>query len=371
MKRIKVCFFIGRAYPLFKKIDGVFGGAEIDLYLLALEFAKKGEYDVDFMLGDYGQKDIEEVDGVKLIRCKYLHVEKSNNLYGKIAKRLKFIYLLFKSDADVFFTETGSEFAGYMAIISRLRKKFMVYRTAHDSECNGDLIKESGYDGKMFAKGIKLFDMIIAQNQVQKKMWLENEGRESVVVGNGHKIRSQGVGINHKKHILWVGRCVDWKQPEKFVDIAKQIPEKEFLMILLGENELGDKVRAEAKDMNNLEIIDFVPFTEIQKYYDDASCFVSTSDMEGFPNVFLQSCLGSTPIVSLNVDPDNFILENKLGYIANGDMEGVVGFLRSLDKMQIEELGQNAFAYIKREHDLDDKVRKYDELFKKALKKDE
>ena len=54
--KIKVCFVCPKAYPLFNEtVEGVFGGSEVDLYYLGTELAKDGDFDVSFVVADYGQ----------------------------------------------------------------------------------------------------------------------------------------------------------------------------------------------------------------------------------------------------------------------------------------------------------------------------
>ena len=62
-KPIKVCFVCPKAYPLFNpSICKLFGGAELDLYLLACELTKDENYEVSCIVADYGQEKIEIID---------------------------------------------------------------------------------------------------------------------------------------------------------------------------------------------------------------------------------------------------------------------------------------------------------------------
>ena len=70
--KISLCFFMKDAYPLFNPSSkGVFGGAEVDLYLIAGELAKNEKYSVKFFVGDYGQPATEERGRVTLVKLKY------------------------------------------------------------------------------------------------------------------------------------------------------------------------------------------------------------------------------------------------------------------------------------------------------------
>ena len=55
-KTVKVCFVSPKAYPLFDdKAQGVFGGAEVDLYMLGTELAADDAFEVSFIVADYAQ----------------------------------------------------------------------------------------------------------------------------------------------------------------------------------------------------------------------------------------------------------------------------------------------------------------------------
>ena len=58
--KIRVCFVSPKAYPIFNPdIESVFGGAEVDLYMIATELAKDPDFNVSFIAADYGQADEE------------------------------------------------------------------------------------------------------------------------------------------------------------------------------------------------------------------------------------------------------------------------------------------------------------------------
>lgn len=362
---MKVCFFLEDSYHLFKKNKGRFGGGEIDLYLISTKLAKRNDIIVSFIVGDFGQPNKEKIDGVNLIKSKYLNIDIYNTIYHKIWRRIFFILNLFLVETDVFFTETAGEFQGIMAIISRIRGKKIIYRTAHDKDCNTYITNNWGLQGKIYKLGIQFFDLIIAQNDDQKKMWARYEGKDSIVVENGHEI----VPIQKidKQYILWVSRAVDWKQPELFINMAKEIPNQEFLMILLGDNDLSANIKMQSLTCRNIKILDYVPFNEIQEYYNYAKFFVSTSTSEGFPNTFIHACLGATPILSLNVNPDNFITKHKLGFFAEGNLSNAIEFLKNISDEEIKIMGENAIAYASAHHNIDEKVDKYIELMNALL----
>ena len=63
--KIRVCFISPKVYPIFNRsMSHVFGGAEVDLYMLSTELAKDDHFSVSVIAGDYGQDDIETIENV-------------------------------------------------------------------------------------------------------------------------------------------------------------------------------------------------------------------------------------------------------------------------------------------------------------------
>ncbi|HSV27088.1 MAG TPA: hypothetical protein VLH60_04265, partial [Sedimentisphaerales bacterium] len=68
-KAVAVCFVSPKSYPLFNDaVTSVFGGAEVDAYLLATELARDARFSVSVIAADYGQAAIEEREGVRIIK---------------------------------------------------------------------------------------------------------------------------------------------------------------------------------------------------------------------------------------------------------------------------------------------------------------
>ena len=101
-KKIRVCFVCPKAYPIFNpEIESVFGGAEVDLYLIATELAKDDAFEVSFVVADYGQPDEETRDHVRILKSLDF---RQNSLIGawKIWNAMK------QTNADWYMLETAS-----------------------------------------------------------------------------------------------------------------------------------------------------------------------------------------------------------------------------------------------------------------------
>jgi glycosyltransferase involved in cell wall biosynthesis len=168
--------------------------------------------------------------------------------------------------------------------------------------------------------------------------------------------------------VLWVGTLKEEvKKPDIFLELAKAIPNAKFQMIggpLLGEQQYYEKIRESASKISNLEFVGFVPYPEIDYYFEKAWIFVNTSPTEGFPNTFLQAWVGYTPVVSLNVDPDEIICEYKLGFHSRTFEQMVEDVKLLLEDENIrEDMGMNGRKYVEQEHDIKVIIKEYEKLF--------
>jgi glycosyltransferase involved in cell wall biosynthesis len=184
------------------------------------------------------------------------------------------------------------------------------------------------------------------------------------MIPNGHRLPP--LSDRQREFILWVGRSADFKRPGLFIDLAEKISGEKFTMICqqaTGDDDY-DSLVARAEQVKNLEFIKRVPFGEIDNYFQRAKVFVNTSDAEGFPNTFIQACKSATPILSLNVNPDDFLSNYNCGVCCDNDTDKFpVALGQMLKNASYKELSRNAREYAKDKHDISKICDKYKELF--------
>jgi len=348
-KNIKICFIALQAYPLFNnKIKSTFGGAEVQLNLLAKEFSKNKNFDVHFMVGNYNQKGIEVYNNIK--------VWKSLNFKNNIFKKILDFYKVFKRiNADIYIHRALSPFSGIIALYCKIKKKKFVYMVAHDRETDETHEVFKNKISSLLANlTFKYSNLIITQNRYQKKN-LKKKGIKSIVIKSCYSILKK---ITKKKdYILWVGRSSNFKQPKLFLRLAKINGDKTFVMICPPSKknpELSKQIREGSNKIKNFKFIKFVPFDKINKYFQEAKVFINTSIQEGFPNTFIQAAKNKTPIISLNVNPDDFINDYNCGYYCHNSFKLMGKNLNKLlgDKKLYETMSRNVFKYAKENHDI-------------------
>ena len=356
---VRICFVMPKAYPLFdQNTEGVFGGAEVDLYLLATEFAKDPDFEIDFVVADYGHQPIEYFDNVRVIKSIDFN---QNSLTGaiRIWKALKL------SNADIYINKTASLGAGLIACFCNRYSKSFIYRTASSRESDGRYIRDNYIAGKAFKYALRNAKAVFTQNVMDHDNLQQTVGVDSVVIPNGHHLDE--LPQQERRCILWVGRSADVKGPGKFLSLARRFPDERFVMVCqsaTGDNKY-DRLLADAAQIDNLQFHSKVPFTEVDSYFAKAKVFVNTSDTEGFANTFIQSAKAAAAILTLNVNPDGFLDKYNCGRCAGGDEQKLSDDLAELLKdNKYIELGQNGRKYVDQFHDITKIVEQYKTIFR-------
>jgi len=360
---IKICLIAPKAYPLFNpEVKKIFGGAELEFYILACELAKDARYAVSFVTADYGQPDAEVIEGVTIY--KGLRFERN-----ALAGALRIWRAMKRADAEIYMQETASPGTFLVASFCQWFHRAFVYRTAHQEECNGDYLKTHFPAAKGFGWALKRAARVLVQNDQDQAQLKATVGVDSEVIRNAHPLNH--LAAADREFILWSGRSAAFKRPHLYLDLARRTPDERFLIICQQATEDSDyqRLRVEAEAIVNLEFIERVPFHAIGEYFERAKMCVNTSESEGFANTFVDACKAGTPILFLCVNPDDFITANHCGYCAAGDWDM---FLATFDQLRREadrreQLGSNGRRYVEDNDDIKKIVEEYQAVFETVV----
>jgi glycosyltransferase involved in cell wall biosynthesis len=363
-RKIKVCYIVPRAYPLFNPDKGdYFGGAEFDLYCMATELARNSGFEVSFIVADYGQNDVETIEGVTIFKS---HDFNKNVFDGA----LKTWRAMKRADADIYFLECASPGVPLVAMFCKLHGKSLMYRLAHLFESDGTYVRQHPIMGRLFNWSLRHADAVFGQNVTDEGNLTRTVGVSSRAIPNGHRLPA--VQQQTRDTILWVGRDDPLKRPDRFLELARAMPEEHFTMAChsLNKDQHYDDLIAEAGKIPNLRFIRHIPFNQIDSHFQRAKIFVSTADAEGFPNTFIHACKCSTPIISFAVNPDGFIDTYSCGLCCNGDPARLTVSVRfMLENNRYVEYGANARRYAEQYHDIKKIIAEYKSYFIRAAKK--
>ncbi len=203
------------------KSKETFGGATIQIFLLAKEFRNYNSIDVSCLVVGSGRKDGEEINGLKV----YNTFGKDDNLFTKIIKFHKAIY---KVKPDIIVQHGLTIFSCLLAVYCKVFNIKFVYMFASDVEAEG-YYQTNHKKAPLFKLLISYADILITQNQYQHDKILCSCNRKTDILYNGFPIEKSFGDM--KEFILWVGRAEKLKQPEKFIQIASSNNSYRFVMI--------------------------------------------------------------------------------------------------------------------------------------------
>jgi glycosyltransferase involved in cell wall biosynthesis len=348
----RVCLISLGAYPLLAESDHLTqGGAEIQFVLLGKNLCARG-FDVHFVVKDTNQNRCETIDNISIHKLSFRYM--NGKKYFLLNDWIKFCFCLFSIDADYYFIKTPRHLLFPLAIYNIFFKKKIIFVGQIDEDVLRDkVMAKDGLIGYIFYRvGIWQTFFTISQNLKQMKGFICRFKKRNVLIKNYLSLKIES-STKIKKYILWVGNNHLKKHPEIFLRLVNHFPEFNFLMIMstTAQNPTDRAIKNIAKNLPNLDYKGFVPFSEIAKYFSEAALFIGTSDMEGFPNTYIQAWQTKTPVISLHVDPDSVIQRFKLGRLSGSydqlchDLEMVMN-----DAQLRFDLGENCKKYVDTHH---------------------
>ncbi|HBA67253.1 MAG TPA: hypothetical protein DCZ48_13950 [Methylococcaceae bacterium] len=292
------------------------GGEQVQVSLLAKALVKRG-FKVSVIVLDYGQASEVCFDGIKIIKAYSPNAgfPVVRFIYPKI---IKLWGALKKADADIYYTSCAGFQVGLMAYFCKKNKRKSVFRIASDKDCFPEqLAIKLWRDKRLYEYGLRNQDFLLVQSTQQQIALKKNYNLSShlaqMLVDSSNRISKND---ERDIDILWVNNFRQLKRPDLVIEVAKRLPEFNVHMIG-GPNDLAlyQKTEREAKTIDNVTFHGPVPYKQVNAFYSRAKILINTSDIEGFPNSYLQSWIRGTPIIVF-FDPDNIVSNNELGFKA-------------------------------------------------------
>jgi glycosyltransferase involved in cell wall biosynthesis len=291
------------------------GGAELQQTLLARALVAQG-YDVSMVVADHGQPDGAAWEGIKTYKA---------YRPGAGLPVLRFIHprwtglwaAMKRARADIYYASCAGALIGQVALFARLNGAKVVFRVASNSDCDPQsLLIRYWRDKRLYRYGLRRADVVLAQTPEQQQALLKNFRRDSRVVASMTDTNGRRLGFAERDiPVLWVGNIRALKRPELLLAAARQLPHLQFHIIggpVAGHEGVYESVRAAASAVPNVHFHGPVPYHAIGEFYERARVFVGTSEIEGFPNTYLQAWARGTPVVAF-LDPEQLIARNGMG----------------------------------------------------------
>ncbi len=124
-----------------------------------------------------------------------------------------------------------------------------------------------------------------------------------------------------ENYVAWVAMLGQFKRPDILIEIARKTPAIRYVVCggpivnFMAPPGYGERIVNELRMVSNVEFLGQVAPEKSQQVIANAALLLSTSDVEGFPNTFVQAWASGTPVVSLKIDPDHLIERMGLGAV--------------------------------------------------------
>jgi glycosyltransferase involved in cell wall biosynthesis len=314
---VKICFLGLENLPVLApeyNVHGI-GGEQVQHTLLAKALTRAG-HQVSMVVYDYGQADGKQWDGITTFKA--YRADSGVPVVRYLHPRWTGVWsALLRADADVYYVSCAGMHLGLLTMFCKRHNKRVIFRVAHDRDCEpNNLLIKYWRDKKLYEYGLRNCDVVLVQSEQQRQAMRRNYGVDSVIAEMPVELPAETVpSIRRSTDVLWVNNIRQFKRPDLFLHLAKEMPDISFKMVggpQPGFAELYDQISKEAKAITNLNFCGRVPYHDVGGMYADAKIFVNTSESEGFPNSFLQSWIRGTPVVSF-FDPDGIIASEGVG----------------------------------------------------------
>jgi glycosyltransferase involved in cell wall biosynthesis len=368
-----VCFVAPLAWPVLSRDPSlpIVGGAEVQQVILARALARAG-HRVSMVCLDFGQPDRTVVDGITVHRA--FRPDAGVPVLRFLHPRLTSVWrAMSAADADIYYQRSTSALTGIVAEFCRRAGRHSVYAGASDTDfIPGRQQIRYRRDRWLYERGVALVDRLVAQNRHQVHTCRHNFGREAVLIPSCYE-PPPGAGQGAPRDtVLWVGTVHEYKRPELFLELARRLPRRRFVLVggpgvddSSGREAYYETVRAEAAALPNVEFTGFLPLAQVEPYFDRARVLVNTSEVEGMPNTFLQAWARGVPTLAFVDTGSRF--EGAAPYPVVGQLEEMQAEIERLfESPQCHrETGERCRAYFAQNHAVGTVLARYQRLFER------
>jgi glycosyltransferase involved in cell wall biosynthesis len=374
---MKICSWGDIACALNGKTSG---GGELQIALLCKALAKSGHEVViiDFMT----KQDFTTDEGIKVLQVKG---------YDDSIKFFRFFSLipnlyssLIDQKADIYYCQIR-DFRHLLALwAARKVKGIFVLQLASDLDAMG-LRMRMKYDYFTRFEGLYWFtkvfltelvfpslvrraDMVLVQHAGQKNILLK-KGINSIIFNNLIELDNIPKAPNPvRQDFSYVGALDKRKGFADFYRLVEKAPFATFKVIGQPRDKTGFLYFKKLESFKNVTLFGNLSHSETITHILNSKALISTSPMEGFPNIFVEAWACGIPVLSLSFDPGDVIKREGLGFVADGDLDKLVNAMGSIQNTY--EFAQKAKSFVEQNFALNkNKMNEINDIFVELNKK--
>ena len=369
---MRICFW-GYVANALKGTTG--GGAELQIALMAKTLAALG-HEVVVVDLDITEEFITG-EGVRV--CPVEGYNKGIKMLRTLTHRLPGLYSTFVGiKADIYYCRIREyrHIIVYMAA-RKVKAKFILglasdldilsigkrWRHFYSSNVKDLWGVFNGIIGEMVYPFIlRNADCVLVQHEGQKAT-LRKKNIESVVFPNVIDISAiEPVLEPEKKDFVYVGSLDRRKGFVDFFKLVQCSQSLSFKVIGSPRDKTGSHLYEKLRGLDNVTLTGRLSHENTIRQISNSKALISTSPMEGFPNIFIEAWACGVPVLSLYVDPGGVIEKEGLGEIVNGNIGRLLTIMNAFSC--INGFADRAKSYVQRYHALNNaKINEMNNLF--------
>ncbi len=369
---MKICTWGDVASALEGKTKG---GGELQIALLAKALAKSGHEVVVVDLKV--KKDFITDDGIKVFHIKGF--DDGIRFFRLFTHRLPGIYKSLKAqNADVYYCQIR-DFRHLLAFwAARKTNGIFVIQLASDLDASSLRMKlkydylthfGGGYwilkvllTELIFPFLVRKADMVLVQHEGQKNTLLK-KGIDSIIFKNLIELDELPELSNTvRQDFSYVGSLDKRKGFAQFFELIEKSPSATFKVIGQPRDRTAYLYYEKLKKFKNVTLLGRLSHPDTLYQIANSKALISTSPMEGFPNIFIEAWACGIPVLSLSFDPGGVIKKEKLGEVADGNLDEMITNMAS--NKNSGEFAERSKAYVEHNHVMNaDKLNEISRLF--------
>ncbi len=319
---MKICFWGNIAGALKGNTDG---GGELQIALIAKALARGGH---EVVIIDYRiSEDFITADNIKVIRIRGWN--NGVRIIRTITHRLPQLYLSLKNQkADIYYCRIR-DFRHILAFWAarKVKGKFILGLASDLDAMTFTKRFKFDYIVKTFSlwlitSGIlvelvypwllRKSDLVLVQHEGQKNMLLKRHIVSTVFPNLFDITEIQVISNQIQKDFIYVGWLDKRKGFIEFFEVIKKAPLHSFKVVGPPRDKTGNRYYNKLKSFENVTLLGQLNHRDTMYQIANSKALISTSPMEGFPNVFVEAWAYGIPVLSLYCDPGSIIEKRRV-----------------------------------------------------------
>jgi glycosyltransferase involved in cell wall biosynthesis len=327
------------------------GGAEMQATMLAHALKAKGLSVAHVVHPIAGPARVDASSPTLVERPEW----QTNRRLGQLAESRAVWLGLARADAKAYIVRGSGGYVIPASAFCRVRRRRFVFSSSSELDFDFERTDRSPRMLQIYRGSLRPAARMALQTERQRELALRAfPDSDPVVIPSFAEPLAPAKSAG--EYFLWADRLVDYKLPDRYVELAEALPEARFLMVGTPIDEtppgMVERMEAAAERVPNLELLPPRPRRDLLEEMRGAVALVKTSRVEGMPNGFLEAWGCGLPVLSLSVDPDAKIATNDIGVVAGGSMERLTEAAASLwrDPELRNAIGDRARRFVQDVH---------------------